>query len=138
VNQAKTLETLAGLALFADLDGPELLAVTHTLKEQSFAPGQRVIRQGISGSGFAVILEGEVSVQVDGTEVARLGRGEFYGEMALLLGETPVADVVAEAPLRVLQLAGSDLRAFLVEHPTVMYRMLQAVSRRLARTYGRA
>jgi CRP-like cAMP-binding protein len=138
VNQAKTLETLAGLALFADLDGPELLAVTHTLKEQSFAPSQRVIRQGISGSGFAVILEGEVSVQVDGTEVARLGRGEFYGEMALLLGETPVADVVAEAPLRVLQLAGSDLRAFLVEHPTVMYRMLQAVSRRLARTYGRA
>lgn len=135
MSEAKTLQTLAGLALFADLDGPELLAVAHTLKEQSYPPGQRVIRQGISGSGFAVILDGEVSVHVDGVEMARLGRGEFIGEMALLLGETPVADVVAEAPLRVLQLAGSDLRTFLVEHPAVMYRMLQAVSRRLARTY---
>jgi CRP-like cAMP-binding protein len=133
VTNAETLETLAGLALFADLDGPGLLAVAHTLKEQSFAPGQRVIRQGISGSSFSVILDGEVSVRVDDAEVARLGRGEFFGEMSLLLGEVPVADVVAITPLRVLQLVGPDLRAFLVDHPSIMYRMLQALSRRLER-----
>jgi CRP-like cAMP-binding protein len=131
MNQGQILETLAGLALFADLDGPRLEGVAHTMSEATFPPGQRILRQGISGSGFFVILEGQVSVRVDGVDVAQLGRGEFFGETSLLLGESPVADVVAMTPVSVLQLAGPDLRAFLLAYPPIMYRMLQAVSRRL-------
>ena len=59
------------------------------MSEESFAAGQRILRQGISGSGFFVILDGEVSVRVDGADVARLGRGEFFGETSLLLGRSP-------------------------------------------------
>ena len=50
------------------------------MSEESFAAGQRILRQGFSGSGFFVILDGEVSVRVDGVDVARLARGEFFGE----------------------------------------------------------
>ena len=78
-----------------------------------------------------MILSGEVTVRIDGEERARLGKGDFFGEMSLLLGEPPTADVVAVGALQVLHLAGPGLRGFLVEHPTVMYRMLQSVARRL-------
>lgn len=131
MNQDDIVDALAGISLFADLDRPQLRAVAHTFNEQSFAAGQRILRQGFAGGGFAVILDGEVAVRIDGQERVRLGKGDFFGEMALLLGDTPVADVVAVSPLRVLELAGPDLKGFLVAHPPVMYRMLQSVARRL-------
>jgi CRP-like cAMP-binding protein len=138
MNQAQILDALAGLALFSDLDRPQLQAVAHTMSEESFPAGQRILRQGFSGGGFFVILEGEVEVRVDGQDVATLGKGDFFGEISLLLGEPPVADVVASGPVRALQLAGPDLREFLLAYPAVMYRMLQAVSRRLDRANRRS
>jgi CRP-like cAMP-binding protein len=138
VNQQQILDALAGLALFSDLDRPQLQAVAHTMSEESFPAGQRILRQGFSGSGFFVILEGEVAVRVDGADVATLGKGDFFGEISLLLGEPPVADVVAATAVKVLQLAGPELRDFLLLYPVVMYRMLQAVSRRLDRANRRS
>ncbi len=131
MNQQEIIDTLAGLALFADLDRPQLEAVAHTLSDEAFADGQRILRQGYAGSGFYIALEGELVVRVDGEDVARLGKGDFFGETSLLLGEPPNADVVAVGPVSALQLSGPDLRAFLLAYPVVMYRMLQAVSRRL-------
>jgi trk system potassium uptake protein TrkA len=138
MNQQQILDALAGLALFSDLDQPQLQAVAHTLSEESFPAGQRILRQGFSGSSFFVILDGEVEVRVDGAAVATLGKGDFFGEISLLLGESPIADVVAQGPVRALQLAGPELREFLLAHPQVMYRMLQAVSRRLDRANRRS
>ncbi len=127
----RIVDTIAGFALFADLTTPQLEAVAHTFDEQWFADGDRVLRQGLTGSGFYVILEGSCSIRVDGQERATLARGEFFGEVSILLGESPVADVVAIGPLRCLVLPGPAVEAFLVGHPRVMYRMLQASARRL-------
>ncbi|TML48182.1 MAG: cyclic nucleotide-binding domain-containing protein [Actinobacteria bacterium] len=128
---APVAERLAQLALFADLRWPELEAVAHTVEEEVFGEGQRAIRQGLSGSAFYIVLEGEASVLVDGTERARLGRGDFFGEISALTGEIPTADVRAETVLRCLMLPGSQLEPFLLEHPTVMLRMLHAEARRV-------
>jgi len=138
VNQVEILDALAGLTLFSDLERPQLQAVAHTMTEESFPPGQRILREGFSGSGFFVILDGDVAVRVDGEDVATLGKGDFFGEISLLLGEPPVADVVAQGSVRALQLAGPVLRDFLLAYPQVMYRMLQAVSRRLDRANRRS
>ena len=131
MNQDDIVDALAGLSLFTDLGRPQLAAVAHTFSEESFPVGQRILRQGFAGSGFYVILDGEVAVRIDGEDRARLGKGDFFGEMSLLLGEPPVADVVATTALRVLHLGGPDLKAFLESYPSVMYRMLQSVARRL-------
>ena len=137
MNQEQILDALAGLALFSDLERPQLQAVAHTMSEESFPAGQRILRQGFSGAGFFVILDGEVSVKVDGVDIASLGKGDFFGEISLLLGEPPIADIVAVGPVQALQLAGPDLREFLLAYPPVMYRMLQAVGRRLDRANRR-
>ena len=127
----QAVERLAQLTLFADLRWPELEAVAHTFDEEVFAQGQRVLRQGISGGAFYVIVEGDAAIIIDGQERARLGRGEFFGEISVLIGGVPIADVRAETLLRCLVLPGPQLEAFLLEHPSVMLRMLQSVSRRL-------
>ena len=122
---------LAGSVLFSDLARPQLEEVAHSIEEQWFVEGQRVLRQGLTGSGFYVVLDGEAAVVIDGTERARLARGDFFGEVSIILGESPIADVVALRPLRCLVLAGPRVEAFLVAHPRVMYRMLQVQARRL-------
>jgi CRP-like cAMP-binding protein len=125
------IDAIAGFGLFADLTAPQLEGIAHTFEEAVFADGERVLRQGVKGAGFFVILDGEASVVVDGNERAKLGRGDFFGEVSILLGETPIADIVANRPLRCLVLAGPSVEAFLVAHPRVMFRMLQAQARRL-------
>jgi CRP-like cAMP-binding protein len=125
------IDAIAGFGLFADLTAPQLEGIVHTFDEAVFGEGERILRQGIRGSGFFVILDGDAAVMVDGSERARLARGDFFGEVSILLGETPIADVVALHPLRCLVLAGPSVEAFLVAHPRVMYRMLQAQARRL-------
>jgi CRP-like cAMP-binding protein len=125
------VDAMAGMALFADLASPQLQGVAHRFEERFFPEGERILRQGLTGSAFYVILDGEAQVVVDGTPRATLGRGEFFGEVSILLGEPPVADVVALRPLRCLVLGGPQVQAFLLDHPAVMFRMLQAQARRL-------
>jgi CRP-like cAMP-binding protein len=125
------IDAIAGFGLFSDLSSPQLEAVVHTFEEVGYAEGERVLRQGLTGSGFHVILDGEAAVVVDGEERARLARGDFFGEVSIFLGEAPIADVVATRPLRCLVLAGPQVEPFLVAHPRVMFRMLQAQARRL-------
>ena len=130
-NQQELVDMLSGLALFADLSRPQIEQVAHKMTEESFPTGQRILRQGFTGTGFYVILDGEVAIRIDGEERARLSKGDFFGEMSVLLGEPPVADVIALRQLHVLHLGGPDLEGFLRDHPSVMFRMLKTVAMRL-------
>jgi CRP-like cAMP-binding protein len=126
------VDQIAGFALFADLATPQLERVAHTFEEQVYAEGERVLRQNLSGgSAFNVILDGSAVVVIDGEERATLARGDFFGEVSILLGQPPVADVVATQEMRCLVLAGHLVQPFLLDNPPVMYRMLQAQARRL-------
>lgn len=125
------VDLLAGFSLFADLSAPELEAIAHTFEEEWFAEGQRIIRQGFSGTGFYLILEGEAEVRIDGEARTKLSRGDFFGELSIMLDEPPVADIVALSPLRCIVLPRSQLEEWLVSLPWVAVRMLQAELRRL-------
>jgi CRP-like cAMP-binding protein len=128
---AKTATTLAQTALFADLTPAQVEAVVHTFDDELFAEGQRVLRKGLSGTGVYVILEGEAVVSRDGVEIARLGRGDFFGEVSVLTGDPPSADVVAATLLRCLVIPRPEVERFLLERPEVMLRMLRTVAARL-------
>ena len=131
MNRDGVVAQLAELALFADLSWPELERVSHTFEEEAFEPGRRVLRQGLSGSALYIVLEGSATVHLDGDEIGRLGRGDFFGEISVLMGEPPTADVHAETLLRCLVVPGTMLDEFLLEHPPVMLRMLKAEARRV-------
>src|SRR2546425_5378921 len=92
-------ETLAGLAIFADLSRPEVERIAHTLEERYFAQDERVLREGLSGSAFYIVLEGEAAVIVAGKRGNTPACGGFFGELSVLFGEGPVARIVAAPPL---------------------------------------
>ncbi len=127
-----SVESLARLAVFAGLSGPQLQAVAHSYDEDVYAEGQRILRKGLTGSGLYVILDGSAAIDLDGREIARLGRGEFFGEVSSLIGEAPTADVVAVTPLRCLVVPGPDVERFLLTNPPVAVNMLKAEALRLA------
>ncbi len=122
---------LERIALFADLSPPELEAVAGEFHEVWFGAGDRILREGMSGSSFYVLLEGECSVMLDGREVGRLGRGEFFGEMSILLESPPTADVAAVTGVRCLMMGPEAAERFFMAHPKLLYRMLKALARRL-------
>jgi CRP-like cAMP-binding protein len=124
-------DAIASMTLFADLARPQLMGVASRFEEAFFPKDARILRQGLTGSGFYVILDGDADVVADGQKIATLARGDFFGEVSVMLGEPPTADIVATRPLRCIVLGGPGVEAFLVDHPRVMYRMLQALGRRL-------
>jgi CRP-like cAMP-binding protein len=125
------VERLAGLTLFADLTPAQIESIAHRFEEQLFAEGQRILRTGLSGAGLYVIVDGEAVIRIDAQERARFGPGEVFGEIGVLTGEPPNADVEAATMLRCLEIPGAEVEPFLVQFPHVMYRMLQAEARRL-------
>jgi CRP-like cAMP-binding protein len=125
------VDQIAGFALFADLSTPQLDRIAHMFEEEVFPAGTRVLRQGLSGSAFHVILDGEAEVIIDGQQRATLARGDFFGEISILLGEPPGADIVASRELRTLVLGGPAVKGVLLDNPPLMFRMLQAQARRL-------
>jgi CRP-like cAMP-binding protein len=129
--RAPLLDRLAQTSLFADLSRPELESVAHEFDEEAFAEGQRVLRQGLSGSSLYVILDGAAVVQRDGAEIARLGRGDFFGEISILTEGPPTSDIVAEGVLHCLVIPRPEVERFLLARPRVMLRMLRAEANRL-------
>ena len=130
-NGEDLVDTLRRFNLFADLDRAQLEAIADPDSERSFAAGERILRRGMSGSGFYVILDGEASVTLGGEELNRLRQGDFFGEISTLLDEPLTADVTAETPVRVLEIPGPRLEVFLLSYPKVMLRMLVTEARRL-------
>jgi CRP-like cAMP-binding protein len=124
-------DRLRRLGLFADLTDSELHALADELQERSFPEGSWVLRQGTHGTGLFIIIDGEVGVLIDDEERATLGTGSFFGEVSVLLAEPPTADIVVRSPLRCLVIPPEHTEGFLLTHPQVMYRMLQAEARRL-------
>jgi CRP-like cAMP-binding protein len=125
-------DRLAQLALFADLTPGQVEAIAHSYEEAVFSQGERVLRRGLSGGNFYLILDGEASVAgEEGTLQRTLGRGDFFGEISALTGDAPSADVVANTMLRCLVIPGGDLERLLLERPHVMLRLLRMEARRL-------
>ncbi len=125
------VRSLRGLALFADLRDADLEAIADPEQERRFAAGERILRRGLSGGGFFVILDGEANVEIRDDEPRRLLRGDFFGEVSTLLDCKPTADVVARSNLHCLEIPAPRLEAFLLQYPHVTYRMLQTVARRI-------
>jgi CRP-like cAMP-binding protein len=128
-------DSLARLALFADLRGPDLQEVANQMEEERHTRGDRLLREGLSGNAFYVVVDGAAAVVIGGQERARLGAGEFFGEISILTGESAAADVVAATDdLRVAVLPAPELQPLLLRHPALAVRMLEMGARRLRTT----
>jgi putative ABC transport system ATP-binding protein len=106
-------EFLRPIDLFKALTPQQLSDVAEHVKKRHFAAGETVIREGEPGEEFFVISDGEVEVIRADHEVARLGPGDFFGEVALISGEPRNATVVAEGEVDAYVLGKTDFETAL-------------------------
>ena len=99
---------LRSLPLFAPLPAPELEAVARALVAADAATGEAVVHEGERGDRFYIVADGELVVEGVGRT---LGRGDVFGEIALLADVPRTATVRARTPTRLLTL---DRRSFLL------------------------
>jgi CRP/FNR family cyclic AMP-dependent transcriptional regulator len=134
-----TVETLRQVPLFESLDDAtarELCGLIETLDR----PAHRVLfRAGDVGDAMYLIESGKVKICVhakDGHEVtlAMLGRGDFFGEMALLDGERRSADAMVAEDARLALLSREHFLSFMRSSPDVALEMLTALANRLRQT----
>jgi CRP-like cAMP-binding protein len=127
-------DTIAGFALFADLSTPQRQHVADVFTEQWFGDGEKVLHQGLTGSGLYIVLDGSAAIRIDGVDRATLRAGDYFGEISCLLGEAPTADIVAIGALRCLMLPSTQVESFLKANPQVMFRLLQGEARKVRTT----
>ncbi len=125
------VELLAATPLFADVDAEGMDRIAQRAVEVAFEPGHVIARQGDIGTGFFVVVTGAVRVVRDGEDIARLGPGEFFGELSVLDGLPRVAQVVADEATTCLAIASWDFEAVVAEQPTVAIAVMRGLARRL-------
>jgi putative ABC transport system ATP-binding protein len=111
-------EFLRAVEPFRALTPTQLTHVAEKMTKRHFTAGETVIRAGETGEEFFLISDGEVDVVRADHEVARLGRGEFFGEVALISGEPRNATIVATEPLDTFVLGKDDFQAAVASSPS--------------------
>lgn len=124
-------QILASVPLFASLSQELLQPILAVGAERAFAAGETIFREGDPGHGFYVILDGTVRVERGGRPLRTFGKGEFFGEVAVLDGRPRSADVVAETATRCLELPRDALREVLAAEPRAAWAMLETLAGRL-------
>ncbi len=114
---AEIAERLAGIDLLSPLSREALTAIATATRVHTFAKGETIIRHGTAGDSMFVVHDGNVSVRAHDAEVARLGEGDVFGEMALLTGESRAADVVALTDVVAIEITKDALQPVLHDHP---------------------
>ena len=118
-------------SLFAALDQEQLGKLSSLLRPRFAVPGEALIRRGERGDAMFFIASGAVEVSIDGEKI-QLGRGDFFGEMALLNNRPRRADVTALGYCHLLVLDAMDFRVLLGTDPTIRARINQVAADRLA------
>jgi CRP/FNR family transcriptional regulator, cyclic AMP receptor protein len=128
---APSVELLQKIPLFAGLDAKELERLSTSFKERTFESGTTVATEGEEGAGFFVIETGEAIVKVAGEERARLGPGDYFGDVALIDMGSRTATIVADSDLHCYGLVLWDFRPLVESDARIAWPLLQAMAKRL-------
>jgi CRP-like cAMP-binding protein len=120
------------LALLSDGDREPLLKLGGLRK---FARGEYLMRQGESGDGVLILLEGHVKANTNDSRGRELvlsfrGPGDVLGELAFTSAAPRSNNVTAMEPVAARAIAASAFRSFLEQHPTAALTVIDVISRR--------
>ena len=125
------VEMLAGVPYFEGLGEKSLKTIAREGKVISYENGKVIVGEGGAGAGFYLILDGRVEVRKGTKALATLGKGQFFGEMALIDGGPRSADVIAVAPTKCWVLVSWGFAGILRSHPDIALPMLKELVKRL-------
>jgi hypothetical protein len=124
-------EVLPAVPLFAGLSERDVEQLAPLFKARGFAAGETVIREGSGGAAFYLIDSGQASVTIHGDEVATLGPGDHFGEIALIDEGERMATVTAVTDLVCHGLTYWEFRPLVQENGTIGWKLLQSMAKML-------
>ena len=125
------VELLQRVPLFADFERGDLQRLARSFKERTFGAGTTVAEEGRTGAGFFVIESGEASVSVRGADRAKLGPGDYFGEIALIDEGARSATVTADSELRCYGLTSWEFRPLVESDASIAWKLLETMAKRL-------
>lgn len=132
VMAAEAVALLAEVPLFADLEASELDMIAVAMDERTFQPGEIITVEGQPADGFFVVASGEAEVTVDGGVVATIRPGDYFGEIALLMGGERTATIKATSELRCYGISPAEFRPLVEGNPTIAWKLMGSMSERLS------
>ncbi|HEY5992537.1 MAG TPA: DUF1003 domain-containing protein [Candidatus Udaeobacter sp.] len=134
-----TIDTLRQVPLFESLDNEAAGELCHLLESLDRKAGTFLFRAGDEGDAMYLIERGKVRICVHTTKgheltLTELGRGDFFGEMALLDGQRRSADAVVAEDARLAMLSREHFLSFVRSSPNVALELLAALANRLRQT----
>ena len=135
----KKIELLQSVALFWDLSEAELGYISEKMIARHYESGKFIFLEDSEGEQCFFVVQGSVKVtrlSKDGREVilAMLNEGEFFGELALLDGESRSANVIALEETEVLTLNREDFLVVLHDYPQIAIQLLKEMADRLRKS----
>jgi CRP-like cAMP-binding protein len=131
-NRLRDLRRAGRLGVYSPLDDDAFADMREYMEERVWEAGSVIVRQGEPGRDFFVIVEGEVQVELEHDDIrrepdviARLGVGQFFGEMSLLTDEPRNASVVAATRCKVLSLSQGAFETYLSESESAHRRLIE-------------
>ncbi len=132
----RLLRAVRAIDLFRPLSDDELRTVASRLRPLHYAAGEKIIEEGSAGDSFFLVDRGEVRVlrRLGGTprEIAQLGEGECFGEMAMLTGQRRTATVVASTDVDVFMIDKAGFQDILAGNPGVAVDISALLAKRRA------
>ena len=122
---------LERVELFTDMNRRQAEQIARLLKERQFRKSETVIMEGSGGAAFFLIDSGNATVSSKGVELATLGPGDYFGEIALIDGRPRSATVTAATDLICYGLTYWEFRPLIERNGTIAWKLLQALARRL-------
>ena len=118
---------ISGVPLFAQCSKGELQEIAAIADEIDIAEGKELTTEGSPGREFFVIIEGTASVAQDGDQINDLGRGDFFGEVALVKDTPRTATVTATSPVRALVITRQNFKRLIEQQPDIERTVLKAL-----------
>jgi CRP/FNR family transcriptional regulator, cyclic AMP receptor protein len=131
LNRDLKLELLARVPLFSASSKRDLSRIASLVDRIDVREGKVLTRQGKPGQEAFIIVEGEAKVAMKGRRSAKLGPGEFFGELALLDRGPRSATVTAETDMVLLVVDSRGFSALLDDVPSVRRAVMRAMAARL-------
>jgi CRP/FNR family transcriptional regulator, cyclic AMP receptor protein len=122
---------LKKVSILGALSQRQLKTLAGWAKVLAFEKGETVVRRGEKGNGLYLILDGSAEVRRGARLLARLGAGQFFGEMSLFDDQPRSADVRALRPSKLVALSKWEFWGFAASEPSVVLSILAEMSRRL-------
>lgn len=130
---SRSIEILRNVPILLQLDDSQLKSLLKEAGEYTFPPGQTIVKDGSFLADLYIILSGKVEVKKKGKVMAKLGKGQFFGEMAFLNDDHTgrSADIVALEQTKCLRIKGAVWYAFLRKNPDVAIEVIRVLANRL-------